>query len=171
MSFNYISDDVVLCCFLSYLDYKTIYNLSLTNKYFTYIIKIYKKFKKQKNIEIYFYIISEVKNNIINNLQRFLDLLFDTSISLDNRIYKYNKDISDGIYYYSKTFFYKENSQYPFYFYPILSFRSHNMYIIIYVKNKEHKSRIFKYYYYNHLEEEEINYVNLKDDEKVIKLL
>lgn len=169
MSFDYISDDIVLYSILHYLDCKTRYNLSLTNKYFTYIIKVYKRVNKKNNEEIYFFIVAELKNNILNNLQRFLDLLFDISISLNDRIYKYNEELSDGVYYYSKTFFYRES--FPFYFYPILSFRSHNLYVIIYVKNKQHKSKIFKYYYSEHLEEEEINYINLKTNEKVIKLI
>jgi len=169
MNFNYLNDDVILNCILHCLDCKSRYDLSLTNKYFTNIIRIYKKINRKKNEEIYLFIVSEVKNNILNNLQRFLDLLFDITISLDERICKYNDELLDGVYYYSKTFFYKES--YPFYFYPILSFRSHNLYIIIYVKNKQHKSKIFKYYYSEHLEEEEINYINLKTNEKVIKLL
>ncbi len=169
MSFDYTNDDIVLHCLLHYLDCKTRYNLSVTNKYFTHITKAYKKIYKKNNEENYLFIVAELKNNIVNNLQRFLDLLFDISISLNDRIYNYDEELVDGVYYYSKTFFYKETS--PFYFYPILNFRSHNLYIVIYVKNKHHKSKIFKYYYSEHLEEEEINYINLKTDEKVIKLL
>ena len=91
----------------------------------------------------------------------FLEIIFDTTLAFNDRICKYSNELKDGIYYYSKTIFYKDY---------IINFRSHNVYIIIYVKNRQYKNRIFKKYYSGYLEEE-IDIINLKKDEKIIKLI
>ena len=161
---------VILNCICPYIDYKDRYNLSVTSKFFSHIGKLYKKKFKEKDYEVYEFIVKKVKENIQKELQMFLDLLFNVSISLNDRIYMYSDDLKDGIYYYSKNIFFKEYHT-PLYFYPMINIRSHNLYLVIFVKNKAHKTKIFKNYFSSFLEEDEINYFNLKFNEKVIKLV
>ena len=165
-----IDEHVILNCILPFIDYKDRYNLSVTSTFFSHIGKLYKKKFKENDNEVYQFIVKKVKENIKKELQMFLNLIFNISISLNDRIYMYNDDLQDGIYYYSKNIFFREYHS-PLYFYPMINIRSHNLYLIIFVKNRVHKTKIFKNYFSSFLEEEEINYFNLKFNEKVIKLV
>ena len=165
-----INDHVISDCICPFLNCKDRYNLSVTSKFFTNVGKMYKKKFKEKDDEVYKFIVEKVKENILKDLQMFVDLIFNVSIALNDRIYSYNDNLQDGVYYYSKNVFFREYHS-PLYFYPILNIRSHNLYLVIFVKNKTHKTKIFKNYFSSFLEENEINYFNLKFDEKVIKLV
>jgi hypothetical protein len=172
MNLIFLYDDVIVSCIIPYLDCKDKYNLSVTNKLFTNLDKRHKKLYKRTNDDIYIYITKRIKENIENDLHMFLDLLFNDFIPLNDRIYKYGEDLDDGVYYYSKNIYYKEYHS-PLYFYPIINFRSHNLYMIVFVKNGAHKTRVFKNYYSSLyvIEDPEINYINLKFNEKVLKLV
>jgi hypothetical protein len=165
-----IHEYVISNCICPFLDCKDRYNLSVTSKFFTHVVKLYKKFFKEKDDEVYKFIVEKVKENIKKELQMFIDLIFNVSISLTDRIYIYNDDLQDGVYYYSKNIFFREYHS-PFYFYPMLNIRSHNLYLVIFVKNRAHKTKIFKNYFSSYIEEDEINYFNLKFNEKVLKLV
>ena len=165
-----IHEYVISDCIFPFLDCKDRYNLSVTSKFFSHIGKMYKKKFKEKNEEVYKLIFEKVKENIQKELQMFIDLIFNVSISLNERICIYNEDLEDGVYYYSKNIYFREYHS-PLYFYPIINIRSHNLYLVIFVKNKTHKTKIFKNYFSSFLEEDEINYFNLKFNEKVIKLV
>ena len=145
MNLFFLNDDVILNCLFPYLDLKDRYNLSNTCKLCTEFGKIYKLKFKIKDDDTYIYIVTKVKENIEKELHMFIDLLFNDSVSLNDRIRIYGENLEDGIYYYSKNVYYREYNS-PLYFFPVINFRSHNLYMILFVKNNKHKTKIFKNY-------------------------
>jgi len=150
--YEYIVSDHI-CTFL---DFKNRYYLSITSNFFKNAVNFYKKRFKQKNIEMYLFIVSKLRENAKRGLPILRNIFF-CPMNLNERICIYSKDIENGIYFYwknSDTFVY-----------------SHKLYIVIYVKEKKHKTRIFDKYYDPYLEESEIeDNFYLQFNEKIIKI-
>ena len=163
----FLNDDIFVSYIFSYLDCKDRYNLSNVNRLLSNLGKLYKKINNQKNEDIYIYISLRIKDNIERNLNMFLDF-----ISLNDRIYVYDENLDDGIYYYSKNIYYKEYNS-PRYYFPIVNFRSHNMYMIVFVKDKKHRTKIYKNYFSSLfvMEDPEMDKINYSFREKVLKLV
>lgn len=166
-----LDENVILYCICPFLNYKDRYNLSVTNKFFSQLGKLYKKTFKENNNDVYNFIVSKVKENIEYELQMFLNLFFNISISMNDRIYIYNKELPDGIYYFSKCIFVRQYIT-PLFLYPTINIRSHNLYLVIFVKNKIIKTKVFKDYYSSFIEEDEyLDFYSFEFNQKIIRLV
>ena len=164
--FNSIHEDIISNHIFTFLDFKNRYYLSIISKFFSQSGNSYKKKFKKKNNEIYLFIASKLRENIKRGLPALRNIFF-CPLQLTDRIYVYNKYLENGIYFYAKNIYFENSHDGFFYFENILS---HKLYIVVYVKDKNHKAKIFYKYYEPHLEESETTDFCLKFDEKIIKI-
>ena len=158
MNYDDCYDDLYTVCIFPFLNFKDLYSISLTCKYFSTLYK-YSKHKNQDVID-YFKII------FLSNMKKNFFILQDICTFGILKSYKYSNEIPNGIYFFSKILYLNNNLQY---FYNTND-TNHTIMILIFIINKKHITYIV-YKYQNfvrdiQIEEEKI----LNENQYILKV-